>query len=395
MIVRLFYLTFLVLLSYSPISETTAQINGDEYKNLTTFCSQKLLKNIDQIPENKYPIRTKGLGEWEFTDPSGWTSGFFPGCLWLSYKLLPDSNILKAAIKYTEGLKEQQFNKNTHDIGFMMLCSFGNGFKLMNKPEYKEIILESAKSLAARFNEKTGCIQSWNGEFQVIIDNMMNLELLFWAAKNGGDKKFYDIAVTHAYTTTKNHLRPDGSSFHVVVFDTSTGEVIKKRTAQGYSDSSAWARGQAWGIYGFTMSYRNTHDTLFLNTAIKMADYFINHLHSDYIPFWDLNLPKGSNREFRDASAAAIALSAFLELRNYVDDSAKYDKIIHSIMKSIVNNYLSINANSSGIILHCAYNVNSQNAFDWDASTVWGDYYFLESLIRYKEAFVRNDDKNK
>jgi len=395
MIVRLFYLTFLILLFYSPFSETTAQINSYKYKNLITFCSQKLLKNIDQIPDNEYPIRTKGLGEWEFTDPSGWTSGFFPGCLWLSYKLLPDSNILKAALKFTERLKDQQFNKNTHDIGFMMMCSFGNGFKLMTKPEYKEIILESAKSLAARFNKKIGCIQSWNGEFQVIIDNMMNLELLFWAAKNSGDKKFYDIAVSHAYTTIKNHLRPDGSTFHVVVYDTSTGEVIKKRTAQGLSDSSAWARGQAWGIYGFTMCYRKTDDTLFLNTAVKIAEYFINHLPADRVPFWDLNLPEDSNRKFKDASAAAIALSALLELRNYISNKNKCDKVIDDILSSLINNYLSINTNSSGLLLHCAYNVNSSNPYDWDASTVWGDYYFLESLIRYKEAFIRIDDKKK
>lgn len=364
-----------------------AQDTDDEFETVVQFCNLKLLESINKIPDNKYPVRTKGSGEWEFTEPSGWTSGFFPGCLWLSYKLLPDSNILKAAIKYTEGLAEQQYNKETHDIGFMMLSSFGNGYKLLNKPEYKEIILESAKSLSARFNKKTGCIQSWNGEFQVIIDNMMNLELLFWASKNGGDKNLYDIAAAHAYTTIKNHLRPDGSSFHVVVFDTSTGGVIKKRTHQGYSDTSSWTRGQAWGIYGFTMCYRETHDTAFLNTAVKMAEYFINNLHEDYIPYWDLQLPPESEKKFKDASAGAIALSALLELRNYIDNKTKYDRTINNIFHSLKKNYLSKGTESDGIIQHCAYNVNSSSPYDWDASTVWGDYYFLESLLRYKQKY--------
>jgi len=384
---RSFYFTLLIQLLYSYHFEIIGQVTDDEYENVVRFCNQKLTENIDQIPENKYPIRTKGLGEWEFTDPSGWTSGFFPGSLWLSNKLLPDSNILKAAIKFTEGLTEQQYNKSTHDIGFVILSSFGNGYKLLNKPKYKEIILESAKSLSTRFNEKAGCIQSWNGEFQVIVDNMMNLELLFWAAKNGSDKNFYDMAVAHAYTTIKNHLRPDGSSFHVVVFDTSTGEAIKKRTHQGYSDTSSWTRGQAWGIYGFTMCYRETHDTVFLNTAVKMAEYFINNLSEDYIPYWDLQLPADSEKKFKDASAAAIALSALLELRNYMNDKTKYDEKINNILHSLINNYLSEETDSDGILLHCAYNVNSSNPYDWDASTVWGDYYFLESLIRHKEIF--------
>jgi unsaturated chondroitin disaccharide hydrolase len=364
-----------------------AQITDNEYENVVKFCSSRLSESINKIPADEYPIRTKGLREWEYTDPSVWTSGFYPGCLWLSYKLLPDSNILKAAIKFTEGLTEQQYNKETHDIGFMILSSFGNGYKILNKPDYKEIILESAKSLSTRFNKKAGCIQSWNGEFQVIMDNMMNLELLFWAAKNGGGKNFYDIAVTHAYTTIKNHLRSDGSSFHVVVFDTSTGKVIEKRTHQGYSDSSSWARGQAWGIYGFTMCYRETYDTSFLNTAVKMAEYFINNLPEDYIPYWDLQLPADSEKKIKDASAAAIALSALLELRNYIDNKTKYDKTINNILHCLTSSYLSEGTNSDGMLLHCAYNVNSSNPFDWDASTVWGDYYFLESLLRYKENF--------
>jgi unsaturated chondroitin disaccharide hydrolase len=211
---------------------------------------------------------------------------------------------------------------------------------------------------------------------------MMNLELLFWASKNGGGGGLYDMAVSHAYKTIEHHIRDDGSSFHVVVYNEQTGEVIEKRTAQGYSKNSTWARGQAWGIYGFTMCYRETQDIDFLNTAIKMADYFIDHLPGDFIPYWDFNLPAGHNKKYRDASAAAIALSGILELSEYVGDNTKYIGAANNINNSLVNNYLSIGTNSSGILLHCAYNVNSTNPYDWDASTIWGDYYFLEALVR-------------
>ncbi len=362
------------------------QIKNDTLDHVIDYSIAQLLETVRTSPENQYPLRTKGDGPWEFREPSYWTSGFFPGCLWLAYELKPDTTLLNHAIHFTEGLEEQQFNTSHHDIGFMMLNSYGNGYRLTDTSEYKEIILQSAASLASRYNENVKCIQSWNGPYQVIIDNMMNLELLFWAAKNGGDKKFYDIAVNHAKKTIQHHLREDGTAFHVVVYDTITGKVIRKRTEQGYADASCWARGQAWGIYGFTMAFRETGDSLFLNTAIQMAEYFIANLPDDTIPFWDFNLPKDTDRPFKDASAAMIACSGLLELRLYVNESEKYDRIIKNMMNSLIKKYLSKGTNSAGIILHCAYNANRDNPYDRDASTIWGDYYFLESLIRFKKA---------
>jgi unsaturated chondroitin disaccharide hydrolase len=170
----------------------------------------------------------------------------------------------------------------------------------------------------------------------------------------------------------------------VIVYDTTTGKVIEKRTAQGYQAESTWLRGQAWGVYGFTMCFRETKDTTYLNTAVKMADYFINHLPSDYIAYWRLNLPEDHPKKFRDASAAAIFFSGVLELRNYVKNPEKYDHVINKIMDTIIMNYLSEGIHSSGILTHCAYNVNSANPDDRDASTIWGDYYFLEAIKRYK-----------
>lgn len=354
------------------------------FEKTIDYCLSHLEKSITEIADSGYPIRTMGEGKWELTEPERWTSGFYAGCLWYANELMPSEVLKSAAVKYTESLAPQQYNKGTHDIGFMMFNSFGSGLKFAGKEDYKSIILESARSLASRFNKKTQCIQSWNGDFQVIIDNMMNLELLFWAAKNGGDKSLYDIAVAHANTTMKNHLRDDASAFHVVVFDTATGSIIKKKTAQGFADSSAWARGQAWGIYGFTMCYRETKDKAYLNTAVRMADYFIKHLPEDFIPYWDFNLPAEDPRQFRDASAAAIAVSAFLELKEYTDNPSVYDEVIEKILNSLSGKYLSVNTESSGLILHSAYNCNTQNPHDWDSSTIWGDYYFLEALYRYK-----------
>lgn len=366
----------------SPTSSSPQQPDSQEVIDYTL---SQLSKSIEEVSLGSYPIRTKGIGEWELTEPSAWTSGFFPGCLWYAFDLSSDSTFYNNAIKFTEVLEDQQFNTDHHDVGFIIYNSYGHAYNFTGKDSYRQIILQAANSLASRYNKNVGCIQSWNGEFQVIIDNMMNLEILFWAAKNGGGSNLYDMAVSHAKKTIEHHLRSDGSSFHVVHFNPNTGKVTRKRTQQGYADSSSWARGQAWGIYGFTMCYRETNDVAFLNAAIKMADYFIANLPSDNVPYWDFELPEDSDLMYKDASAATIALSAFLELRNYVS-SDKYNDVVNKIFNSLVNNYLSKGTSSSGIINHCAYNVNSSNPFDWDASTIWGDYYFLESLKRMKES---------
>ena len=352
-----------------------------------TYSLSQLKKSLTEVPGGHYPIRTMGEGPWELTESTRWTSGFYPGCLWLAYQLSNDTSWIEPAQTFTEGLTEQQYNTSTHDIGFMMFNSFGNGYKCNRSENYKNILIQSAKSLATRYNKKTKCIQSWNGDFQVIIDNMMNLEILFWAAKNGGGEKLYDIAVKHANTTIKNHIRDDYSTFHVVVFDTATGEVIQRKTHQGFADNSTWARGQAWGVYGFTVCFRETQDSIYLETAVKMADYFIKNLPKDFIPYWDFNLPADYNKKYRDTSAASIFLSGLLELRKYVKNSDQYDQIIDNILTNLITDYLSKGTNSRGILLHGAYNVNSENKYDRDASTIWGDYYFLEALKRYRESY--------
>ena len=362
-------------------------LTPSQIKKAEAFALSRLKQTLNEIPAGQYPIRTQGLGPWELTTPDVWTSGFFPGCLWLAYELTEDTTWIRPAERFTEGLADQQYNTSHHDIGFMILNSFGHQYAYLQDEQSKQIILQSARSLATRYNEQVGCTQSWDGAYQVIIDNMMNLEILFWAAKYGGDPGLAEIAIRHANKTIENHLREDGSAFHVVVYDTSTGDVLEKRTAQGYAAESAWARGQAWGIYGFTMCFRETGDSTYLNTAEKMADYWIRHLPSDGIPYWDFKLPKDDPRQFRDASAAAIACSGMLELRNYVRDPENYDRTVNRMLGALIRNYLSDGTESSGILLHCAYNANHDNPYDRDASTIWGDYYFLETLKRYIKTF--------
>jgi hypothetical protein len=226
------------------------------------------------------------------------------------------------ALRSTSLLEKEKNNTGTHDLGFMMGCSYGNANRIAPKSEYTEILLTSARSLSTRFNPKVGCIRSWDsksGDFIVIIDNMMNLELLFWATKVSGDSSFYKIAVTHANTTIKNHFRSDNSSYHVLNYDEQTGVVKEKKTAQGAANESAWARGQAWGLYGYTATYRETKDPVYLEQAKKIADFILTkaNLPADGIPYWDYNAP-GIPNVLRDASAASIMASAFLELSMYV-----------------------------------------------------------------------------
>ncbi|NCU03901.1 MAG: hypothetical protein GXC73_07930, partial [Chitinophagaceae bacterium] len=267
----------------------------------------------DKFPKTYFPT----TGKYEFSNSGWWCSGFYPGSLLYLYQQTKDEVLYKEAQRILEVLKKEQFNTTTHDLGFMMYCSFGNA------------------------NTVTSCIKSWDGkqnEYLVIIDNMMNLKLLFWATQVTGDSSFYKIAVTHANTTMKNHFRADNSSYHVLNYNAQTGAIQQKRTAQGFADESAWARGQAWGLYGYTETYRETKDKQYLVQANKIAAFILNHpnLPADKIPYWDFNAPNIPNA-LRDVSAATIMASALLELSGYVNKelSLKYFKAAETILKNL------------------------------------------------------------
>jgi len=353
------------------------------------FAKQQLVNTVAEVNNSAlFPRSTLEDGSWKVKNSGSWTSGFFPGCLWYMYEWSEDTLFLEWAENWTASMEQEKYDTGSHDVGFKVYCSFGNGYRITGNESYPAIMIQAAQSLATRFNPTVGCIKSWNsgsrGQYPVIIDNMMNLELLFWASKNGGESSLYDIAVMHAVKTIENHVREDGSTYHVVDFDPSTGEVISRKTVQGYSDESTWARGQAWGLYGFTMAYRETDSTLFLATAKKIADYFIDHLPEDNVPYWDFVAPNIPDEE-KDASAAAIAASGLLELSGLVSESdkkVKYQNAAFDILESLCSvNYLAEGTNSSGILLHGVGNNNSGS--EVDVSLIYADHYFIEALIRY------------
>ena len=318
-----------------------------------------------------------------------WTSGFYPGVLWLMYELTKDTDWKEKATLYTNALESEQFNASNHDIGFKMMCSFGLGYKLTKNESYKKVLIQSARTLTTRFNEKVGCIRSWDHnkdkwEFPVIIDNLMNLELLFWAWKETGDPVFYNIAVSHAKTTMKNHFRNDYSSYHVVGYDADTGEVISKNTHQGYSDNSSWSRGQAWALYGYTMIYRETNDPIFLKHAENVANYIINiaKLPEDFVPLWDFDL-QDLKTESRDASAAAIIASALYELSMLTEqDNKQYLNVANGIMGALSSDsYFNVKGANKGFLLKHSTGSKPKNS-EVDVPLIYADYYYLEALSR-------------
>jgi len=345
---------------------------------------------MQRLEADRFPVSWKEKEDRLTTSGSEpWVGGFYPGGLLYLYEYTGDSILYHEALRKMKILEKEQYNKTTHDLGFMMYCSFGNADRLSPQSSYKEIILNSAASLASRFNEKVGCIRSWDsdpGRFMVIIDNMVNLELLLAATQISGDSSYYKIAVTHANTTLRHHFRPDFSSYHLVIYDPHTGNVQKKQTVQGAFDESAWARGQAWGLYGYTLMYRGTKDVLYLKQAKGIADFLLNHpnLPKDKVPYWDFNAPK-IPLEPRDASAGAIIASALIELSGYVDnkDGKRYLKVASEILKTLssAEYRASIGTNGGFILKHGVGNF-PRNA-DIDVPLIYADYYYIEALTRF------------
>ncbi|WP_229655040.1 glycoside hydrolase family 88 protein [Flavobacterium sp. LC2016-23] len=380
---------FFVMISQAQEKKETKSF---DIKKQLEYCALQASKTLEVIPDNGTFPRSipTGSKEWKFVDYRDWTSGFWPGELWYLYEATGDKKWEKEADKFSRFLTPLSVSKaNDHDLGFQIFNSFGNGYRLTKNPAYKEIILKTADTLATLFNPKVGTILSWPhnkyGGHNTIIDNMMNLELLFWASKNGGSKKLYDIAVKHAETTMKNHFRPDYTSYHVLVYDYETGKKIKGITAQGYSDDSMWARGQAWAIYGFTMVYRETKDPKFLEFAHKLARVYLDKLTTeDLIPYWDFNVP-GISNEPKDASAAAIVSSALIELSTYTKDKIlkkEYATKSKKMIVSLSEHYQSQDVNSA-FLLHSTGHKPAGSEID--CSINYADYYYLEALLRLQK----------
>ncbi len=368
-----------------------------------------LYKNHKDL--TKYPRSADPSGKTTFTDIRDWTGGFWPGCLWYVFEYTGDDQWRDAALKWTNSLRQNQFNTHHHDIGFVMNCSYGNAYRLTGDTAFKSILIQSAKSLLTRFNAKVGAIKSWDTfsswdgkhtyEFPVIIDNMMNLELLFLASKLSGDSVYRNAAIRHAETTLKNQYRPDYSSYHVVTYDPKTGAVLSRETAQGFSDNSAWARGQAWGLYGFVVMYRETKDPKFLQAALKMADFYARNprLPEDGVPLWDFDVDQAGfvpnwdyrKEDFRtvprDASAAAVTASALLELVEYMEPGQEQDylDLAEKILRSLGSpKYASeVGGNGLFILKHSVGSIPHKGEID--VPLVYADYYYLEALTRWNK----------
>ncbi len=355
-----------------------AEANDIMVDNAFQFAQQQLRNTMAEVGgPSLHPKRTIASGKWEALPRGDWTCGFFSGCLWFMYQRTGDDEWREAAQRWTEDLESQKFNASNHDIGFRIMSSFGNGYRLTGRGDYKDVVLTAAETLATRYDDRVGCIRSWNGSnYLVIIDNMMNLELLFWASRNGGCQRLYDIAVSHAEKTLEHHIRPDGSTYHVVDFN-NDGTVRRKYTHQGYDTESTWSRGQAWGLYGFTMTYRETGDERFLAAATMLADYFVDNLPADYVPYSDFEAP-GIPSVSKDSSAAAIACSGLFALDRYVDNT-KYKSAALNILSSLTgSDYLAEGTNHSSILHR-----GCERYGDVEKGLIYGDYYFLEAMLRW------------
>ncbi|MDN3670474.1 glycoside hydrolase family 88 protein [Echinicola jeungdonensis] len=375
--------------------EVTEETNHFDVNAQLDYCLGQAEKTMRMLPECSIFPRTinQGKKEWRYVPVEDWTSGFWPGTLWYLYEYAQTDKWKNAADKYTRFLTPlSQQPPLDHDIGFQIFCSFGNGYRLTQNPEYKAIINDAAQQLTTLYNPKVGTILSWprdvpNMEWpqhNTIMDNMMNLELLLWSANHGGDSTYREIAIEHAETTMKNHFREDHSSYHVVVYDRETGEKIKGVTHQGYADSTMWARGQSWAIYGYTMVYRETKDPEFLDFAQQVTDIYLERLPEDLIPYWDFDAP-GIPDVPKDASAAAVTSSALLELGGYVEGEKgeKYRELAKKMLEELSTDKYQSGEENPAFLLHSTGHHPAGSEID--ASINYADYYYVEGLIRLKK----------
>lgn len=348
----------------------------------------------NRLPDDRFPkTYHKANDELETSDSGWWCSGFYAGTMLYLDQVFESEMFWPEIENSLKHLEKEQFNTSTHDLGFMMFCSYGHANRLKPNPAYERILLNSATSLASRYNQNAQAIRSWDSapwnkggedDLVVIIDNMMNLELLFWASEHSGDSRFSEIAINHANTTMEHHYRDDYSSYHQVTYDENTGQVKLQITNQGYADESSWARGQAWGLYGYVVMYRETKDQKYLDFAKGIADFILNHpnLPNDKVPYWDFNAPDIPDA-LRDSSAGAIIASALLELSTYTDGD--YFNQAEAMLETLLSPvYIAEKGTNGGFILKHGVG-NMPNKTEIDTPLSYGDYYLVEAMVRYKD----------
>ena len=367
-----------------------------ELTHLIGFAVVQFSNTVAQVGDtNRYPRGTAQTnGIWRTRTAASWVSGFFPGILWYLNEATSDARFSEWAQNWMGAIAPQAVQANTTDLGFMVNNSFGNGYRLTGNPQFKAMVLQAAQSVSNLYNAAVGCIGDWGtpsaGSFETAIDYMMNTELLFRAAALGGDRGFYTMAFNNAQRSMTDLVRPDGSTYQIADYDRTTGALLKQGTYAGVSDESTWARGQAWGIYGFTMAYRETGDARFLNTAQRLADYYLTNVPPDQVPYWDFQAPDIPSAP-RDSSAAAITLSALVELAGVAtnfEDSEKYWQAAHRLFTSLRStNYLAEGTVNSGLLLHGTGEPPQWTDLEVDVCLIYGDYYYVEALKRLTDIY--------
>ena len=369
----------------------TATAESIDVESALGYCHSKVVRSLDELSRDSidYTMMPRNIAAGDSVwhcrkaTPDEWCSGFWPGVLWYDYEMTGDEKIREKAEKYTESLEYlSQRPIFDHDLGFLIFCSYGNGYRLTQNPKYKQVILASADSLATLYNPEVGTLLSWPrnvemlGGHNTIMDNMINLEMLFWAARNGGSQRLYDIAVKHAETTMKHQFRPDGTCYHVAVYDPKNGNFLRGITHQGYADNSTWARGQAWAIYGYTMVYRETQDKKFLDFACKVTDAYLKRLPDDYVPYWDFDDPAIPQAP-RDASAACVVASALLELQKYCPEEKgkEYKENAVKMLASLSGDSYRSPERRSSFLDHSTGHHPAGSEID--ASIIYADYYYI------------------
>lgn len=378
----------------------TSPSESNQITAIIDHAAQQQWLQVEKIRESGRVLNPRTVnadGSVKFIKYSDWTSGFFPGSMWYMYELTGDPKWLPVAQEQTQAIDSAKYLTWHHDIGFIIECSFGNGLRLSGNKAYEEVIVTAAQSLSTRFRPVAGIIQSWDvtggwqaergWECPVIVDNMMNLELLFHATALSGDSSFYKIAVSHADRTMQEQFRPDGSAYHVIDYSLTDGSVRNRHTAQGYAHESAWSRGQSWAIYGYTVMYRATGERKYLDQAIRTFEFMKNHknMPADRIPYWDMDAPDIPN-ELRDASSAAIMASALYEISTYETTKAGYykeyaDQIIASLASPAYTAELGTNGNF--ILMHSVGSIPHNQEIDVPIN--YADYYYLEAVKRKRD----------
>ncbi|AGC47729.1 alpha-12C2-mannosidase [Myxococcus stipitatus DSM 14675] len=371
------------------VGSTAHAFSDAEVSRVVSFARNQLRKTATAMPDaTRSPKASLANGTWTTVPNTGataWTQGFFPGSMWMLYQAGLEPSWSSKADRWTRPLEVQKTNRQTHDLGFKMFLSYGAAYRFTADPYYRDVLLESAESLAARYNTRVGIIDccDWNSAWDVplVTDTMMNLELLLWAAANGGRTELRTMALNHALVTLRDAVRPDGSSFHYVDYNGATGAIRSKGTFQGYSASSTWARGHAWLIYGYTLVYRYTGDARMLEAARKVTDWYLAHVPADQVPKWDFDAP-GTQR---DSSAAAIVASALLELSVLETDAARRTRYRDAALRTLDTlmspAYFAQGTNSPGLLLHGVGHLPANQ--EVDVSLIYGDYYFLEAVLRF------------